>query len=603
MEFSKSQTQAIKHLNGPCLVLAVPGAGKTTILINRILNLINNHKVSPSNILALTFSKASANDMQKRLRQFSKTSNFNNIRTIHSLCFEIVMKYRRMINAPFNMVEDEMFSKLRFEAINSVYKEIYFSNIDLDNYKKILSAISTIKCKNIIEINNLVEDELAVKNLKKYYDNYNYVLKSNNLFDFDDLLIEAKKILSEDKEFKNNFKSQFKYILLDEAQDTSDIQWDIIKLLLDRNQNLFVVADDDQSIYKFRGASPYMLMKFDHEFTNAKIIYLQVNYRSYYEIVSSASRLIKNNKFRYQKDLESNRGKKSKVKVNVLKTRVDQYNSIINDIKSSNGEKAIIYRKNLSSVGMMEALDRNMIGFNLRDHNTDFFRSSVFRDIVDIISFMLEPNNFYIYTRMYYKLSGYVSKAEIQEARFNPQEHSIDKILAIPNLPEYKREILENLKLNLRLAVANFKKRGLDILLNNCGYLEYLKKSKREQSRGLDSLMRIFNTIVYISNDYNIEQFLPRLKYLEQLALNENDSDVVLLSMHSSKGLEFDNVFLIDLIESEIPGNNLLKDDLEEERRLLYVGMTRAKENLFLYAYREDANEKVRVTRFFNDLK
>ena len=251
----------------------------------------------------------------------------------------------------------------------------------------------------------------------------------------------------------------------------------------------------------------------------------------------------------------------------------------------------------------MEALDRNMIGFNLRDHNTDFFRSSVFRDIVDIVSFMLEPNNFDLYTRMYYKLSGYVSKAEIQEARFNPQEHSIDKILAIPNLPEYKREILENLKLNLRLAVANFKKRGLDILLNNCGYLEYLKKSKREQSRGLDSLMRIFNTIVYISNDYNIEQFLPRLKYLEQLALNENDSDVVLLSMHSSKGLEFDNVFLIDLIESEIPGNNLLKDDLEEERRLLYVGMTRAKENLFLYAYREDANEKVRVTRFFNDLK
>lgn len=603
MEFSKEQLEAIKFLDGPCLVLAVPGAGKTTILINRILNLINNHNISPSNILALTFSKASANDMKKRLRQFQKNSEFKNIRTIHSLCYEIVLRYRKSINKPFFMAEDDRFSSLRYEAINSVYKDIYFANIDIDNYRNILSAISTIKSKNIQEINDSVEEELGVKHLKEYYDNYNKVLRENNLFDFDDLLIVANDILLNNNEFRNNFKSKFKYILLDEAQDTSDIQWDIIKLLLNKNQNLFVVADDDQSIYKFRGASPQMLMKFEHEFNDAKIIYMQTNYRSCFEIVNSASRLIKNNKYRYQKELVSNRGKNSKVKVNILKTRNDQYNAIIKDIKSVDGQKAIIYRKNLSSVGMIEALDRNLIGFNLRDYNTDFFRSSVYRDIVDIVSFVLDQENFELYSNIYYKLSGYVSKSEIAEARYNPQRHAIDRVLAIPNLPHYKREILEDLKLYLRLAHKNFKRKGLDIILNNCGYLEYLKKSKREQSRGLESLMRIFNTLNYISKEYHIEEFIPRLNYLKSLAENEINSDLTLLSMHSSKGLEFDNVFLIDLIDSEIPGNISLNGDLEEERRLLYVGMTRAKENLFLYSYKLDGDKKIRISRFFEDLR
>lgn len=603
MEFSKSQLEAINHKNGPCLVLAVPGAGKTTIIINRILNLIEEEKVSPSEILALTFSRASANDMRKRLKQFSKYTTFKNIRTIHSLCFEIVATYNKSKNNPFNMIEDDRFKAFRYKAINDTYKDIYFSNIDIESYLRILSAISTIKCKNLKEITLQVEDELGVKNLKKFYDNYEKVLRDNYLYDFDDLLLEAKAIFENDKKFKNAFKSRFKYILLDEAQDTSDIQWDIIKLLLSKNNNLFVVADDDQSIYKFRGASPYMLMRFEHEFANAKIIYLETNYRSYYEIVNSANRLIKNNKFRYEKELLSNRGKKSKVKVNILKTRQDQYESVVKDIKATKGKKAIIYRNNLSSIGIIDALDKNLLSFNLKDHNIDFFKSSVYKDVCEIISFILNPTDFDLYSKIYYKLQGYVSRAEIEEARYNSQENAIDRVLAIPNLPEYKAELLNDLKLHLRMAAANFKKRGMDIILNNCGYVNFLKQSKREQARSLDSLLRVYNTLISISKDTSIEEFLPRLDQIKKLCLIENSSDIELLTMHSSKGLEFDNVFIIDLIESEIPGSNILTNDLEEERRLLYVGMTRAKENLFMYAYKNDANNKVKISRFFEDLR
>ncbi|MDY3946442.1 MAG: ATP-dependent helicase [Ezakiella sp.] len=603
MEFSNAQIDAIKHFKGPCLVLAVPGAGKTTILISRIINLIEKHKVDPDRILALTFSRASALDMKNRMRVLSGGKNVKNIRTIHSLAYEIVAKYRRINNLPFNMVEDDKYRNDRFKVLDEISRKIEGAPLENEKYQNILSAISYVKCHYKIEITKKISHELGIVNLSEYFNGYEKYLKNNNLFDFDDLLNEAYDILKNNLDYCKSYQARFDFILLDEAQDTSDRQWDIIKLLLGVERNLFVVADDDQSIYKFRGASPALLMHFDREFKDAKILYMSTNYRSSSEIVNSANRLIKKNKIRYEKEIISDKGKLESVKVNILKNRDSQYKSIIETIPDLNGSIAIIYRKNLSAIAMMDALDRNNIEFNLKDHNVDFFRTSIVRDVYNIVDFIID-RSLEKYKKIYYKLNGYISKLELSNLNIRANEDVLDAIINDYCIPLYKRELITSLKSSLNYAQAHFAKNGLMTILESCGYVNYLNNLKSEQERALDSVLRYFKSMVSISKGLSPSEFLERLSYIKKLALYEKeDAKIELLSMHSSKGLEFDNVFLIDLIDGDIPGKIANKEDVEEERRLLYVGMTRAKERLFMYSYRADAGDRVEVTRFFKDLK
>lgn len=299
MQFSESQIKAIKHVDGPCLVLAVPGAGKTTILIQRIINLVKVHSVLPSQILALTFTRASANDMKRRIEELGDDIKVQNIKTIHSLCYDIVALKCEKENKRFRMIEDRRLGSLRFDILNHTKMRLENIPLTIEEYRNLLSAISNMK--TLGSPTSSEDRSMILNNFEEYYNDYENYKNKNDLYDFDDLLIVADKLLKEDVEIRNYYKNKFKYISLDEAQDTSIIQWSIIKSLLTAKENLFAVADDDQSIYRFRGANPEMLMRFGEEFKNAKIIYLETNYRSRFEIVNSASKLIKNNNIRYKK--------------------------------------------------------------------------------------------------------------------------------------------------------------------------------------------------------------------------------------------------------------------------------------------------------------
>lgn len=374
MQFSESQIKAIEHVDGPCLVLAVPGAGKTTILIQRIINLVKVHGVLPSQILALTFTRASANDMKERIEELGDDIKVQNIKTIHSLCYDIVSLMCQKEKKRFRMIEDRRLGSLRFDILNHTKMRLEKVPLTIEEYRNLLSAISNMKTLGSPASSE--DRAMILNNFEEYYNDYENYKSKKDLYDFDDLLIVADKLLKENAEIRNHYKNKFKYISLDEAQDTSKIQWSIIKSLLTSKENLFAVADDDQSIYRFRGANPEMLMRFGEEFKNAKIIYLETNYRSRFEIVNSASKLIKNNNIRYKKNICADKDKSSTVKVRIMKSRKSQYDHIIKTIKDIDGEVALIYRNNLSAVALMDALDREMISFELKDHNIDFFQSS-----------------------------------------------------------------------------------------------------------------------------------------------------------------------------------------------------------------------------------
>lgn len=602
MQFSESQIKAIKHVDGPCLVLAVPGAGKTTILIQRIINLVKIHSVLPSQILALTFTRASANDMKRRIEELGDDIKVQNIKTIHSLCYDIVALKCEKENKRFRMIEDRRLGSLRFDILNHTKMRLENIPLTIEEYRNLLSAISNMK--TLGSPTSSEDRSMILNNFEEYYNDYENYKNKNDLYDFDDLLIVADKLLKEDVEIRNYYKNKFKYISLDEAQDTSIIQWSIIKSLLTAKENLFAVADDDQSIYRFRGANPEMLMRFGEEFKNAKIIYLETNYRSRFEIVNSASKLIKNNNIRYKKNICADKDKSSTVKVRIMKSRKSQYSNIIKTIKDTNGEVALIYRNNLSAVALMDALDRELISFELKDHNIDFFNQVVYKDITDILKFFNNPSDIESYSNVYFKLKGYISRKEINSIKHSLGETYFEKIYNNFDVPSYKKELIEELEYSRRALIKNFSKNGLDILLNHCGYLDYLNHFKRLNNRGLEGYMRHFRTLRIISNGCNdIEEFLNRLEDIKNMALRESRSEIKLMSMHASKGLEFDTVILLDLLNSEIPGEHITKNELEEERRLLYVGMTRAKENLFMYAYKNDGNQEFKISRFLDELK
>lgn len=602
MQFSVSQKNAINHIDGPCLVLAVPGAGKTTILIERILNLIYNHNVLPSEILALTFTRSSARDMEARISELDPSIKVENIKTIHSLCYEILSYNARLTNTSFKMIEDRRFGSLRYDLLNHIKMSIDKTALSIEDYKNILSTISAKKTFG--EFVNRHVKTTDIPEFDKYFDGYEAYKNAHNILDYDDLLINTDKLLKENTEIRNHYKNKFKYISLDEAQDTSHIQWSIIKTLLTKKQNLFAVADDDQSIYRFRGATPEMLMNFENEFLNAKIIYLETNYRSRYEIVNSSQKLIKNNAARFKKNILANKDKSSTVKVRIMKNKKSEYEDIVKTIKEVKGEIAIIYRNNISAVALMDMLDRNLINFELKDHNIDFFYNSTYKDLVDIVTFFVNPEDINTYSRIYYKMNGFLTKKEIEMLYHAPGRTYYDKIIQHDDIKTYKKELIKDLEVVRKHTLKHFSEYGFRTILSSTGYFDYLDNLSRRHNRGLESYLKYLRTLEMIAkNCENAEDFLNRMSDIYNMATRENRSKIKLLSMHSSKGLEFDTVLLIDLINSEIPGDRITKQELEEERRLLYVGMTRAKENLYMYSYKADGNEKVQVSQFLYELK
>ena len=588
---NERQKEAVITTEGPVLVIAGAGSGKTKVLTTRIAYLIENKKVNSENILAITFTNKAAKEMKDRVSNILKRDvRRMHISTFHSFGVEILREYGYLVNI------DKNFTILDSDDSLKVIKII----IDDMNLNK------TISPKHVKEVissykNKLVLPEEAEKNTYTFeekqivdiYEKYNKKLYNSNSVDFDDLLLIPYLILDKYNAVLEYFQEKYKYILIDEYQDTNDAQYFLVKMLSAKYKNLFVVGDSDQSIYSFRGANYKNILNFTKDFTNAKVIKLEQNYRSTNNILSIANNVIKNNIERSHKDLWSSLGDGEKVKFNQLNTEEDEVNYVISEIKKISNQYdyddiAIIYRTNAQSRLFEQLFINNVIPFKLVG-SFGFFNKKEIKDLIAYLKLIDNPKDDISFLRIVnYPTRGIGNKTiENLQRKANLSNLSLyesieeddKKLILFKNLIEEIKDNYENISL----------KSLVERICEKTNLLETIKKDNDLESSIREENIKEF--ITYVDN-YEKENNSSLREFLENLILfsdrennNENEEKKVnLMTVHAVKGLEFKVVFVVGLEESLFPYQLSLENvqDIEEERRLYYVAVTRAKEKLYL---------------------
>ena len=618
MNLNKEQAQAISHFNGPALVLAVPGAGKTTVLIHRTANLILNKNISPEKILSITFSRASAKDMKNRFNNlYGDISTIPvHFSTIHSFAYNLIREYAYNNRTRFNLIEDNKKEPNKYNILTNIYYSKNNNHITEEKLENLINSIGYIKNMLITPEEFLSNNKINIKNFGEIFNTYEQYKKINNLIDFDDMLTMSLEIFKKDRYLLHKYRSRYDYIQVDEGQDTSKVQMEIIKTLSYPKNNLFIVADDDQSIYGFRGAYPKGLFEFNKVYENIKLFYMEQNYRSSKNIVSVSNKFIKQNKLRYNKNIFTENLFIEPINIIKLKKPEDQYQYLIDELISKKDYKnsAILYRNNMSAIGVIEYLERNKIPFHMKDIKINFFNHWIVQDILSFLFLAQEPSNIKYLENIFFKMKGFISNRQISYIKTLDRNIPVfDRLLQLPGINRfYKKNFLE-LKLDFKKLSKMDPHKGIHYIDEKLKYGDYLRESCMKFGHTLDSLKDILYFLKMISSKTkDLNELIGRIKYLKYLTLQSKNikNGVNLSTIHSAKGLEFKNVYIIDLIEGDFPNANSIDDydkgnieTLEEERRLFYVGMTRAKEHLSLITLNNRNDKKVNPSRFLIELE
>lgn len=616
MLLSKEQSNAVNHIKNPALVLAVPGAGKTTVLIHRTYNLINNLNINPLNILSITFSKASALDMKNRFINTFPDINSKDVHfsTIHAFCYRLISEYSYRSDKKYKLIEDAS-GVNKFVLLKNIYLHVNKSYITEEKLESLINSIGYVK-NMMLDVDDFLKlYKLDINNFKDIYNKYEYYKRENNLLDFDDMLSISWEILNKDPYLLNKYRERYKYIQVDEGQDTSKLQLEIIKLLASPNNNLFIVADDDQSIYGFRGAYPKGLLDFEKDFKGGKLYFMEENYRSSSNIVRICNDFIKTNSLRYKKNIFTLNSSFEPINIVKVNSLSDEYDYLIKDLQDKNLEDtSILYRNNLSSIGLMETLSKNNIPFFTQDRKLKFFNHWVIKDIIDFVNFSNNPSDLDLFEKFYYKMKGYISKKQINYAKtLHKNLNVFDRIMDFPDIKQYQKRNIRNLKMDFkRLSNLNISD-AIDFIEENLEYGAYLKDNSIKFGSVYDNLSTLLFYLKLISNDCtSLEALIDKLDFLEDLCANshKNKKGINLSTIHGAKGLEFENVYIVDLIDGDFPSASSIEDfklgninNLEEERRLFYVGMTRAKKHLTLLTMKSINGNSRDPSRFITELE
>lgn len=601
MKLNPNQLEASRHDKGPALVLAVPGSGKTTVIVNRIKYLIEDKGISPYKILAITFAKSQQLDMQRRILE-ALDENYSKevgVLTIHALSYKIIREFERYKKIKYTLLDVENAPKSR-NILRKIYVDklkTFPSEEELDQIQSILGYIKNTN-EDYIDADGHFEYKVVVDDFEAYK-------KKKRLIDFDDMLVMANDLLEKDRHIISKFKDKYEYILLDEGQDTSSIQFMILDKLINKDNNFFVVADDDQSIYRFRGACPERILNFEMHYKGAHIYRLSENYRSTPSIITASNRLIRNNKLRYVKELNASKKGSAPVNVKLFCKDLDEYRYIAKYLKDASGTVAVLYRNNISQIPLAEYLERYMINFTSYDKKDRFFRHWIIEDIFDIYNFSQNMNDASLFRKIYYKIKGYLSKQDINEIYTLTDVDVLKTLYRSEAIQSYKKDYILELMKDFK-AVRKMKPSNIiDYIENDMNYRGYLRTKGRDNSESFNKLLTMLYFLKQIAlYTKNMDELKLRLNVLKNKIYSQNESNVILSTIHGAKGLEFDTVFLIDIVDDEIPGSNNASDaELEEERRIFYVGMTRAKENLNIFAFKERNNTDYDISPFINEIK
>ena len=602
--YSSNQKKAIEHGAGPLMVLAGPGSGKTFVITHRIKYLIEGPGINPAHILVVTFSRAAAKEMKDRFEKLCKKSPVT-FGTFHSVFFNL-------LKTAYGFGSEQIASdELRYTLIKELIKRNAIENEDINTLAgNLLNEIALVKQDNI-SIKNYYSNSISSDTFKKIYSDYESELEARGKLDFEDMLSLTYELLSERSDILKAVQNRYRYILVDEFQDINFLQYNIIKLMAGEKQNITVVGDDDQSIYRFRGARPEIMLGFERDFRNVKKVFLDINFRSSTQIVNASTKLISFNSKRFPKSFKAKNGDGAPVSLIEFKNPFLEVNSIIKDIKDyiklgqDINNIAVLYRTNLSPRLLIERLMRNNIPFTIRDAIPNLFDHWVAKDIISYIKLAINMGDKSDLLRISNKPNRYISRDSLSSSRANIEtlfDYYDDKSYMIKRIVEL-REHLRTIK-NLKPATA------LRYIRNVVGYDEYIEEYCDMNGVESDDCYSILGDLENSAAEYNTfnDWFVHMDEYKDELIeakrkSNENDKGVRLMTFHSSKGLEFDIVYIIDVNEGSVPYKKAKGvDEIEEERRMFYVAMTRARKKLFICYCVENFGKSIGKSDFVIEL-
>ena len=611
VKLNQQQKEAVQSTKGPVLLLAVPGSGKTTVLVTRLGYMIYCRNIPPESILTVTYTVAATKDMSERFavrfgEDMAKRLEF---RTINGICAMIIQYYgRRIGKTPFELVKDEKATTGMLIKICQDHGMGYPTESDLKNVRTLITYIKNMML-NEEELQKL-EEESDIR-IAGIYREYCRQMREQKLMDYDDQMLYAYNILRKDPGVLAYFQNRYPYICVDEAQDTSKIQHAIIALLAAGTGNLFMVGDEDQSIYGFRAAYPEALLSFEKKHSGAKVLLMEENFRSNAKIVEAADKFIQKNTLRHEKHMRAAREAGADIREISLKSRKAQYVYLMKAAQecttgmagmsgseehrgradASVTETAVPYRDNECAIPLIDLLERKNIPYRMRNADLSFFTHRTVLDVQNIIRFAMDPKDTELFMQIYYRLKLFFNKKDaLRYAQISQEKDMevLDAALKYGNLEKYQEDNIRNLKRQMVRILNMPGDEAVNQILTYMGYQDYLKKMGMNANK-LETVKLIGSRV---ESPEKLLERLEELRTIIQEKVSDKDCPFILSTMHASKGLEYDTVYLLDVMDGILPEKVLAnprtasKEELEtyeEERRLFYVGVTRAKNQLNVF--------------------
>lgn len=614
MKLNRGQDEAIKHGNGPCMVLAPPGSGKTLIVTERTRYLIEESEVRPDQILVITFTRYAAREMKERFERLTAGKNYPvTFGTFHSIFYGI-LKCAYGIGAN-NLMSEKESSVLLQEVLDQTDIESTPEVEDEDELvRELLREVGMVK-NGLYHLKDFHSKYLTQDEFAEVFRSYEHQKKELKKFDFDDMLVQCYALFRKKPEILQGWQKRFQYILIDEFQDINRVQYEVIRMLAAPRYNLFVVGDDDQSIYGFRGAKPELMLYMKQEFPALRTISLTVNYRSTEFITGAAARVILHNDTRFYKRVQSFRGRGQNVHVQEVLDEQEEAQYVTEEIQKKldqgikPGEIAVLFRTAIQARMISEILSEHRIPFEMRDYVTNFYRHFIVKDMMAYLQLAAGKRDRSLFLTICNRPLRYLARNSMENRQVNFEDlrkFYCDK--------DWMLDIIDQFDVDVRMMKNMAPYAAIQYIRKKIGYDDFLKEYAEKHQIPWKQLMDVMAELEERSKNFKSydEWEIHIAKYTQELEeqqakarkiKGERENKVQLMTIHSAKGLEFEDVFVIHANEGEIPHQKAeKKDEIEEERRLFYVALTRAKNNLCISYITQKNGNSIKPSRFVEEL-
>ena len=614
MKLNRGQDEAIKHGNGPCMVLAPPGSGKTLVVTERTRYLIEESEVRPDQILVITFTRYAAREMKERFERLTAGKNYPvTFGTFHSIFYGI-LKCAYGIGAN-NLMSEKESSVLLQEVLDQTDIESAPEVEDEEELvRELLREVGMVK-NGLYHLKDFHSKYLTQDEFAEVFRSYEHQKKELKKFDFDDMLVQCYALFRKKPEILQGWQKRFQYILIDEFQDINRVQYEVIRMLAAPRYNLFVVGDDDQSIYGFRGAKPELMLYMKQEFPALRTISLTVNYRSTEFITGAAARVILHNDTRFYKRVQSFRGRGQNVHVQEVLDEQEEAQYVTEEIQKKldqgiePGEIAVLFRTAVQARMISEILSEHRIPFEMRDYVTNFYRHFIVKDMMAYLQLAAGKRDRSLFLTICNRPLRYLARNSMENRQVNFEDlrkFYCDK--------DWMLDIIDQFDVDVRMMKNMAPYAAIQYIRKKIGYDDFLKEYAEKHQIPWKQLMDVMAELEERSKNFKSydEWEIHIAKYTQELEeqqakarkiKGERENKVQLMTIHSAKGLEFEDVFVIHANEGEIPHQKAeKKDEIEEERRLFYVALTRAKNNLCISYITQKNGNSIKPSRFVEEL-